>query len=127
MSLTPMMAARAALQAYVDKDRAALEALVADDFRFTSPVDNAIDRAAYFVRCWPNSAAMRACELVFHAEDGERVFIVYEATVAAKRFRNCELHTVRDGRLVAVEVYFGWDLPHGAAPGGFVVSDAVGE
>jgi ketosteroid isomerase-like protein len=32
--------ARAGYRAYVDKDRAAIEALIADDFRFTSPLDN---------------------------------------------------------------------------------------
>jgi hypothetical protein len=31
---------RKAYQAYVDKDRALIESLVADDFHFTSPVDN---------------------------------------------------------------------------------------
>jgi len=40
--------------------------------------------------------------------------------MSGKRFRNCELHTVRNGKLVATEVYFGWDLPHKAAFGGFV-------
>ena len=47
--------ARAAYEAYVAKDRAAIERLIADDFHFTSPLDNGIDRATYFDRCWPNS------------------------------------------------------------------------
>ena len=47
--------ARAAYQAYVTKDRSSLEALIADDFHFTSPLDNRIDRDTYFERCWPNS------------------------------------------------------------------------
>ena len=42
-------------QAYVDKDRAALEAVITDDFHFTSPLDNRIDRRTYLERCWPNS------------------------------------------------------------------------
>jgi len=50
--------ARASYQAYVDKDRAAIEALIAPDFHFTSPLDNRIDRATYFARCWPNSATL---------------------------------------------------------------------
>ena len=36
--------AQAAYRAYVTKDRAALEALLADDFHFTSPLDNRLDR-----------------------------------------------------------------------------------
>lgn len=38
---------RAAYEAYVAKDRAAIERLIADDFHFTSPLDNRIDRATY--------------------------------------------------------------------------------
>ncbi len=42
--------------AYVDKDRAAMERLIAEDFHFTSPLDNRINRKTYFERCWPNSS-----------------------------------------------------------------------
>lgn len=34
----------ACLKAYVDKDRNALEALIAPDYRFMSPIDNGLDR-----------------------------------------------------------------------------------
>ncbi len=43
--------ARAAYEAYVTKDRSALEALLAEDFHFTSPLDNRLDRETYFRRC----------------------------------------------------------------------------
>lgn len=116
--------ARACYQAYVDKDRAALEALLAPDFRFTSPLDNALDRNTYLRRCWPNSERMASFDLVRLVPDGdEHVFVVYEATTTdGRRFRNAERLTVRDGRLAEVEVYFGWDLPHKADAGSFVGS-----
>ena len=44
-----------------------------------------------------------------------------------KRVRNCELHTAHNGKLVSVEVYFGWDLPHPAMPGSFVEEDGGGQ
>jgi hypothetical protein len=50
--------ARASYRAYRDKDRETIEALIADDFHFTSPLDNRIDRSTYFARCWPNSASI---------------------------------------------------------------------
>jgi ketosteroid isomerase-like protein len=113
MTKSALAIARACLQAYVDKDRAAIEALLHDDFRFTSPIDNALDRATYFKVCWPNSAAMARFENICEFEQGNRAFIVYEAhTSTGKCFRNSEVYTVRDGRLVATEVYFGWDIPH---------------
>lgn len=111
---------RACLRAFVDKSRAAAEALIAPDFRFTSPLDNGLDRAGYFAHCWPGSAAMRAAEVIEAVDDGDRAFVVYEVVTELKRFRNCELHRARDGRLVAVEVFFGWELPHPAPAGGFI-------
>ena len=56
--------ARASYQAYVDKDRRAIEALIADDFHFNSPLDNRIDRATYFSRCWPNSKATAGFDFI---------------------------------------------------------------
>jgi ketosteroid isomerase-like protein len=112
---------RACLQAYVDKDRAAMEKLIADDYRFTSPLDNALDRSTYFERCWPNSEMFSAFTVIHAATDGVLAFVTYEAqTTAGKRFRNTEVHTVRGEQLVATEVYFGWDVPHKAPFGGFV-------
>jgi len=116
--------AQAAYKAYETKDRAALESIIADDFHFTSPLDNRLDRATYFARCWPNSAHTATFDIVYAVREGERAFIVYEAqTDSGKRFRNAEVHTVRGGKLVDVEVYFGWNLPHAAAPGSFVDKD----
>jgi ketosteroid isomerase-like protein len=117
----PGAIARASYQAFADKDRAAAERLIADDFHFTSPLDNRIDRKAFFERCWPNSATIASFDYKHVAVDGERVFVTYEAvSTTGKRFRNTELLTVRDGRIVEVEVYFGWNLPHKAPPGSFV-------
>ena len=127
MTGSPLAVARACLQAYVDKDRVAIEALVAEDYRFTSPLDNALDRETYFKRCWPNSEAMAGFDCIYQAEDGNRAFIVYEArTRAGKRFRNSEVYTVRNGQLVATEVYFGWDIPHTAPDGGSIENDGQG-
>ena len=44
----PVAVARASYDAYVRKDRASIEAPIADDFHFTSPLDNRIDRAGLF-------------------------------------------------------------------------------
>jgi ketosteroid isomerase-like protein len=113
--------ARDSYRAYVAKDRAAIEALIADDFHFTSPLDNRIDRATYFARCWPNSRTIDGFDFVHLVAAGDRVFVTYEgSSVDGHRFRNTEIVTVRDGRIAEVEVYFGWSLPHEAAEGDFV-------
>jgi hypothetical protein len=113
--------ARAAYEAYVSKDRAAIEAMIAPDFHFTSPLDNRIDRATYFARCWPNSEMMKGFEFINLIVDRDRVFVTYECHQANGRvFRNTEIVTVRQNQIVDVEVYFGWSIPHEAKPGGFL-------
>ena len=113
--------ARAAYDAYVTKDRAALEALLARDFHFTSPLDNRLDRETYFRRCWPNSKVIEGFDFVHLVADADRVFVTYEGrNTDGHRFRNMEILTIRDQFIVEVEVYFGWSLPHKAPQGGFV-------
>ena len=113
--------ARAAYDAYVTKDRAALEALLASDFHFTSPLDNRLDRETYFRRCWPNSKTIAGFEFINLVPDGDRVFVTYEGrNTNGHRFRNTEILTIRDAQIVDVEVYFGWPVPHRAPQGGFV-------
>ena len=112
--------ARAAYEAYVTKDRAAIERLMADDFHFTSPLDNRIDRATYFARCWPNSLNTKAFNFINLVPDADRVFVTYEATnTDGHQFRNTEIVTVRAQQIVDVEVYFGWSVPHKVPLGGF--------
>ncbi len=108
----------ACFNSYVDKDRSTVEALIAGDCHFTSPLDNQIDRESYFERCWPNSANMAAVDLKHVAVIDEQVFVTYECRQNDdKRFRNTELWTVKNGKITDIEVYFGWTLPHEAELG----------
>ena len=117
----PIAVVRQCYQAYADGDRAVAEAVIAEDFHFTSPLDNRIDRKTYFERCWPNNEWITGYEFVRLIGHGEQVVATYIGQSSrGKPFRNTEVFTVRDGRIVEVEVYFGWSLPHKAAEGGFV-------
>ena len=58
---------RGAYQAYVDKYRAAIEAVIGDDFHFTSPRDNRINREVYFDKCWKNSDTITGFTLTMTA------------------------------------------------------------
>ena len=123
MNDTMIAVARKAYQAYVNKDRAAIEAVIGDDFHFSSPLDNRLNRKAYFDRCWKNSEWITGFNLINLVPDGERVFVTYDyegQSTTGKRFRNTEILTVRNGKIVEVEVYFGWSIPHEAPLGGFV-------
>lgn len=111
---------RASYEAYVRKDREAIEALIDEDFHFSSPLDNRIDRATYFARCWPNSEGISGFQFIHLVQQGHIVFVTYEGMrQGGGRFRNTEVVTVRGERIVEVEVYFGWSIPHPAPGGGF--------
>ena len=112
MTTAKLKVARAIYDAYIAKDREAAEALIAPDFRFSSPLDNGLNRESYFAICWPNSANTEGFEFVHIVESGEQVFVTYEGQSKQARFRNTEILTVRDEQIVEVEVYFGWNIPH---------------
>jgi ketosteroid isomerase-like protein len=112
--------ARASYEAYVNKDRKAIEALIAEDFHFTSPLDNRIDRATYFARCWPQSETIEHFEFIHLVAHKNRVFVTYEGRRAdGRRFRNTEIITVQGRKIIEAEVYFGWSIPHEAPVGNF--------
>jgi hypothetical protein len=124
MPTDPKDVARRCYQAYADSDRSAIEPIIADEFHFTSPLDNRIDRATYFERCWPNNETILGFDFIHLLSEENRVFVTYEAwNESGKRFRNSEILTVRGGQLVDAEVYFGWDVPHDAPAGGSVPPD----
>ncbi|WP_424217317.1 nuclear transport factor 2 family protein (plasmid) [Streptomyces sp. BI20] len=98
---------------YLAGDRAAAEPLYAEDFTFTSPQDDAIDRAAFFDRCFPTAtrvAWQRMLQIVPAGPEGggELVLVRYEYELrTGVRHRNTEAILVRDGRIARTEVYFG--------------------
>ena len=126
MNNDPVATARAIFQAYVNKDCAAIEKLLADDFHFTSPLDNRIDRTTYFARCWPNCEHTVGFEFINLVANGDQVFVTYEGRRPnGSRFRNTEILSIRDDQIVNIEVYFGWQLPHPAAQGGYLPETEV--
>ena len=102
---------RDSYRAFETGDRELAERVFGAGLRFHSPPDPELDRAGYFERCWPNAGHLERFEFVRLFERGEEVFVTYEARrTDGSRFRNTEVLTVRDGEVVEVEVYFGWDL-----------------
>jgi ketosteroid isomerase-like protein len=96
--------------AYDGRYRETAELLLAEDFTFSSPQDDHIDRAAYFLRCWPNDTGKCDRKVWKVFEDGSEVFVTYECTRAdGSIFRNTEFFHVEDGRIRHVDVYFGRD------------------
>jgi ketosteroid isomerase-like protein len=99
---------RMCFAAYKSKDRGVVEGLLTDDFRFTSPYDDEIDRATYFERCWPNSERFSDITVERIVEQGDGAYTTYKArTHDGREFRNTEFMTFDGDRIRHVDVYFG--------------------
>jgi ketosteroid isomerase-like protein len=106
---SPTAIVEAAFQCYRARDRAAAFALYADDFSFTSPQDDHIDKATFFERCFPTAGRLKEQRLLHVTPaDADIVFVYYEYELTTgDRYRNVEAITVRDGLIREVQVFFG--------------------
>lgn len=109
MADSPIDVVRASFEAYRAQDLRAAERLLADDLVFTSPQDDHIDRTAFLERCFPTASHFTEQAIVALSPAGETgVFLLYEYELEnGERYRNTEYHTVRDGRIAEIEVFFG--------------------
>ena len=99
---------RSLFAAYLQNDRRAVEAVFTDDFRFTSPYDDEIDRATYFERCWRVSDWIERQELERIMVEGEAAYVTYRCvTKEGKSFRNTEAYAFAGDRIRRIDVYFG--------------------
>ena len=103
-----------AYEAYQTGDRDAIEAAIGPDFSFTSPYDDAIDRKAYFERCWPNHKTTASMHVERIVIEDDAAFVTYVMTsTSGQTFRNTEFLTFRGGRIASVDVYFGPEFRNG--------------
>ena len=105
---------RALFAAYLANDRKAVEDRLTDDFRFTSPYDDALDKPTYFERCWRGSSWIAQHELERIVVDGDAVFVTYKCTATdGKSFRNTEFVTFDGAQIRSIDVYFGATYQNG--------------
>jgi ketosteroid isomerase-like protein len=100
---------RACMESYLAQDRDTADRLIAEDFVFTSPQDDHIDKAAFFERCFPTVDRLRYQKVLEAVPaGGDDVFLLYEYELkTGGHYRNVELITVRDGRITETQVFFG--------------------
>ena len=81
---------------------------MAEGFRFSSPYDDAIDRRAYFERCWTMGPEKRPPEPTAMAGAGDDWFVRYDVPLASGGgFTNVEHFVIRGGRIESIRVFFG--------------------
>jgi ketosteroid isomerase-like protein len=106
---------RALFAAYRANDRGKVEAALSDDFRFTSPYDDGIDKASYFAKCWKSTDWIAGQELERILVDGDQAFVTYQCRAKdGKSFRNTEFFVFAGDKVRSIDVYFGAAYQHGA-------------
>jgi ketosteroid isomerase-like protein len=107
MSLARSEIICAIFAAYRVNDHNAVDAVLTDDFRFTSPYDDALDKATYFERCWDTGwIEQQDIEKIF--VEGDEAFVTYGCVArGGKSFRNTEFFRFEGDRVKSIEVYFG--------------------
>jgi len=98
---------------YEKSDIKKLEKLLGDGFRFSSPHDKKLDKSSYFERCWGFNKSVEKYHILKFIERNNEVFLSYIATTYDSReIENAEYFDIRDGKIVAINVYYG-DLAKG--------------
>ena len=97
-------------KAWEKKDQGQFEALMADNFTFTSAAgDDHISKSAFKTQCWDtqiNFIDRFDLERVFAS--GNEALVKYLChTKNGKSFRNVEYFRLRDGKVETIECYFG--------------------
>jgi ketosteroid isomerase-like protein len=92
------------------KEWSAADAMLTDDFTFSSAAgDDHISKTTFKAQCWDTQIGfIAAFELESMFADAKEAFVKYLCrTRNGKAFRNVEHFTFRDGKIAALECYFG--------------------
>jgi hypothetical protein len=91
------------------KDWHPFDILLADDFTFTSPLDDHISKNAFKAKCWDTQIAfVERFDLKHVIGTGNEAFVMYVGhTTNGKMFRNVEYLRLKGEQLQAIECYFG--------------------
>jgi ketosteroid isomerase-like protein len=106
---------RALFAAYLANDRQRVADALSDDFRFTSPFDDGLDKAAYFERCWKDTGWIARHDIERIFVEGDAAFVTYLCLATDGRsFRNTEFMVFDGDRISRIDVYFGAARQNGA-------------
>jgi ketosteroid isomerase-like protein len=94
--------------AFLAQDWKTLEQGLSDDFTFTSPRDDHINKETFFERCLPGSTQFRSHHIEKLFVNGNEAFVLYQAELKdGTTFRNTEFYRLDGNKIKSVEVYFG--------------------
>lgn len=104
-------------QAWERNDRQLLERLLADDFTFTSPYDDAIDKADYWENCWSGCRCIQHYQIEDITELDHAAYVRYVChLVGGRGFKNAEYFRFEGEKVAEIEVFFGRTVVDDVAP-----------
>jgi hypothetical protein len=95
--------------AWETKEWHPVDILLADNFTFSSPMDDHISKSAFKKGCWDTQIAfIERNDLKRVIATGNDAFVMYVChTTNGKAFRNVEYVRLKDDQVEAIECYFG--------------------
>jgi ketosteroid isomerase-like protein len=95
--------------AWDKKDWHPVDIMLAEDFTFSSPLDDHISKSDFKTGCWDTQIAfINRFDLKQVIATDNEAFVLYVCrTTNGKTFRNVEYFQLRDDQVKAVECYFG--------------------
>ncbi len=101
---------RGLFAAYLANRKDEVSDMLTEDFTFSSPNDDHINKATYFERCWPQPPAFSAIHIERISLEDNEALVRYRADKRdGGSFRNVEVIRFHGDRVASVEVYFGRD------------------
>jgi ketosteroid isomerase-like protein len=106
---TSEQAVRKYYAAWETKDWHPVDIQLADDFTFSSPLDDHINKSAFKSGCWDTQIAfISRFDLKQVIGTDHEAFVMYVChTTNGKTFQNVEYLQFREGKVKAIECYFG--------------------
>lgn len=99
---------RGLFAAYLANRKDEVSDMLTEDFTFSSPNDDHINKATYFERCWPQPPAFSAIHIERISLEDNEALVRYRADKRdGGSFRNVEVIRFHGDRIASVEVYFG--------------------
>ncbi|MBI40915.1 MAG: DUF4440 domain-containing protein [Leptospiraceae bacterium] len=99
---------RESFKAWQNDDRESIESIVAQDFTFTSPYDDRIDRPEFFKRCWSHSNKIDSFSILSLITQGNEGFARYRCYLkSGQDFENTEYFETNGKQITKVIVFFG--------------------
>jgi ketosteroid isomerase-like protein len=94
--------------AFLAGDRQMLEEGLTEDFTFTSPRDDHINKATFFARCLPGSEQFLSLPIEkLFVQDHEALVLYHAELKNGMHFRNTEFYRLEGTKIQEVQVFFG--------------------